>query len=98
MLRDLFLFVLSLSMLLSCRVNCRIIQLGSLFQDPYYDILKDLSAENPKRFILYRFDKFQRPVEFYRIFLAYFGRILQHEILSKNMNHRGIYLRFLSIK
>lgn len=51
-------------MLLSCRVNRRIIQLGSLFQDPYYDILKDLSAENPKRFILYRFDKFQKAVEF----------------------------------
>lgn len=55
-------------MLLSCRVNCRIIQLGSLFQDPYYDILKDLSAENPKRFILYRFDKFQKPVEFVEFF------------------------------
>lgn len=60
-------------MLLSCRVNCWIIQLGSLFQDPYYDILKDLSAENPKRFILYRFDKFQKPVEF----LEFLGDILE---------------------
>lgn len=55
-------------MLLSCRVNRRIIQLGSLFQDPYYDIFKDLSAENPKRFILYRFGKFQKPVELFEFF------------------------------
>lgn len=60
-------------MLLSCRVNCRIIQLGSLFQDPYYDILKDLSAENPKRLILYRFDKFLKPVEFLEFFGVFWG-------------------------